>query len=79
MKQIRITYRMNDGENICETHVTLPMSNGYAEELLSKGENGAVYICGVHSILEELSSLQGCTYSGFCTAELDGMEGVAKP
>lgn len=78
MKQIRITYRMNDGENIQETRIILPMSNAYAEELLSNGANGAVYICGVHSILEKLSSLQGCAYSGFCTAELDEIEGAAK-
>lgn len=74
MKHVCITYHMThkikDGRETVEGHITLPMCDDSAQDLLTKGEESPTYLAFVHDILDNLSGLQGLDYVGFCSAKL---------
>ena len=74
MKHVCITYHMTrkteDGRETVESHITLPMSDDNAKDLIEDGEDSPTYLSFVHDILDNLSDLQELDYVGFCSASL---------
>lgn len=75
MKNICITYRMTRANEIAETCITLPMTEGIAASILTQqGESAYVRadrytVTPVKIILNQLAELQGYNSAAFCCAE----------
>jgi len=75
MKHICITYHMTKANEVAETCITLPMSEGIAASILTQqGESAYVRadshtVTPVKIILNQLAELQGYNTASFCCAE----------
>lgn len=68
------THKIKGGRETVETYITLPMCSDSAKDLIEHGEESPTYLTFVHDILDNLSSLQGLDYIGFCSAKLADKE-----
>ena len=75
MKNVCITYHMAKADEIAETCITLPMTEGIANIILTQ-QDKSVYVRAdrrtvtpVKIILNQLAELQGYSNASFCCAE----------
>ncbi len=77
MKKLLITYNMENDFEDMETCIVLSMADEVAGDILKNGWESS-YLEGIgadgsegeiHRILRAASTIQGCEYAGFCTAE----------
>lgn len=77
IKMVTINYRMTNGLETVDTHITIPMKEWTADEFLA-GQGKYYLLTKNHSlnrILGALAQVQGCTFVEFLSAEEEQPEG----